>query len=255
MKKILYCKEKRIYLEDLGKEVRTQKSKFYYIDDTKDFSCNEGLIKKEDLNSSDIVTNIGKEFYSFPATFYDDFKHIKRGAQIITPKDIGIIITETGLNKDSVVVEGGSGSGALACYLAKIVKHVTSYEIKEENQNVLKENMLRLGITNITSKLNDITKKIDEKDVDTIILDLPQPWEALDTAFSALKVGGFIVAYCPTITQISKFAEAVSSNDKLFFVKVIELIERKWKVKGRAVRPVSEAIGHTAFLMFVRRVN
>lgn len=255
MKRVLNCKEKRVYVEDLGREVRTQKSKFYYIDDSKDFSCNEGLIKKSQLKKSNTKTNTGKEFNIFPATFYDDFRHIKRGAQIITPKDIGIIITEAGLNKNSIVVEGGSGSGALACYLASIVKKVTSYEVIKENQDVLKTNMVNLKLKNITSKLKDLTNKIDEKDVDAVILDIPQPWDALDNAFKAVKVGGIIVAYCPTITQISKFSDKVAKNDKLYNVKTIELIERKWKVKGRAVRPVSEAIGHTAFLTFVRRVN
>ena len=255
MKRVLYCKEKKVFVEELNKEVRTQKSKFYYADDSKDFSCNEGLIKKSQIKKPSLKTNIGKEFNTFKGTFYDEFRHIKRGAQIITPKDIGIIITETGLNKNSIVVEGGSGSGALACYLASIVKKVTSYEVIKDNQEVLKTNMENLKLKNITSKLKDMTKKIDEKDVDTVILDLPQPWDALKNATKAVKVGGFIVAYCPTVTQISKFSDEVAKNDKLYNVKTIELIERKWKVKGRAVRPVSEAIGHTAFLTFIRRIN
>ncbi|MBW2997982.1 methyltransferase domain-containing protein [Candidatus Woesearchaeota archaeon] len=256
MAQILYGKEKKVYVEDIDREVTIQKSKFYYLEKTdRDFSCIEGAIKKENLTDSEITTSTGKEFFSFPSTFYDDYRHMKRGAQIITPKDIGIIITEGGICKDSIVVEGGSGSGALSCYLGKIAKKVYSYDINEENQAIAKLNTDKLNLDNVEFKLKSMYESIDEKEVDAVIMDLPEPWEALENAKNSVKVGGIIIGYCPTVSQISNFVEAVKKDKQLHYHKTIELIQRKWKVKGLAVRPVSESIGHTAFLVFVRRVN
>ncbi|MBW3020323.1 methyltransferase domain-containing protein, partial [Candidatus Woesearchaeota archaeon] len=170
-------------------------------------------------------------------------------------KDIGVIITESGITRDSIVVEGGSGTGALTTYLAKIAKKVYSYDIRSENQEIAKYNVERLNLDNVEFKLQSMYEKINEKDVDVVIMDLPEPWQALENAKNAVKVGGIIVAYCPTIPQVSNFVEAVKKDDQLHHIKAIELIERTWKVKGLAVRPVSDSIGHTAFLIFARRVN
>jgi tRNA (adenine57-N1/adenine58-N1)-methyltransferase len=251
MNKVLMSKEKQEYVESIGRAVVIAKPRYYYVR-SGSFNCGEGEIKK--LKNGKVKTNKGKEFFCFDSTFKDDFGQIKRLAQIITPKDIGIIITECGLNKDSVVVEGGSGSGALACFLAKIVKKVYSYDINETHQGTAKKNAELLKIENIAFKLADMNKKISEQ-CDAVILDLPQPWDALNSAEKAVKVGGFIVAYSPAITQVMNFVEAVEKKEKLLYLKTIELIERRWKVKGGAVRPVSEGIGHTAFLVFVRKIN
>ncbi|MEM4397469.1 MAG: hypothetical protein QW757_02480, partial [Candidatus Woesearchaeota archaeon] len=109
MKKLLliYDSEKKYLIKDLKK----------------DFHCEFGLIKSEILmkaKSGDVLTtNTEKELFVIEADFIDLYRKIKRGAQIIPRKDIGLIITEIGLNKDSIVIECGSGSGALGCFLSK----------------------------------------------------------------------------------------------------------------------------------------
>lgn len=250
MAKVLINKEKKEKVNNKDRTIR--KSRYYYSKENS-FSCNEGYIKT--LKSGKVKTNKNKEFFCFNSTFYDDFKQIKRGAQIITPKDVGIILTETGLTKSSTVVEGGSGSGALACRLASFIKQVYSYDIEKENLELAKNNASELKLKNITFKLKDLTKKVDEKDVDAVILDIPNTEKAIKSAMKAVKVGGFIVAYTPTIPQVMAFTEEALKQTNLQVIKTIELVERQWKVKGRAVRPISEAIGHTAFLTFVRRIN
>ncbi len=253
MNKILVTKGKKINVD--GRDVSIRKPQYHYVDSNKDFCCAEGLIKKQDFKKKVVKTNKEKDFFCFNSTFHDDFRHIKRLAQIITPKDIGMIVCETGLNSDSIVIEGGSGSGALSCYLGKLVKKVYSYDIKKEHLEVAKENASFLKVKNVIFTLQDMTEKINEKDADAVILDMPQPWDAVKNATNALKIGGFIVGYMPTITQVMNFVQEVEKYDNLSNLKTIELIQRKWKVKGRAVRPVSEGIGHTAFLTFVRKIN
>ncbi|GAG08477.1 unnamed protein product, partial [marine sediment metagenome] len=89
---------------------------------------------------------------------------------------------------------------------------------------------------------------------DLIVLDLPTPWNAIKAVEKGLRTGGYLVCYNPQITQIAGFVNAVDKNDNFIYEKTIELIERNWKIQGQIARPKSEGIGHTGFLVFVRRV-
>ena len=259
MAKILFRRHKKEYVKELDREITLAKERFFYVPDTnKDFITENGTIKAKDLTKKDgstIKTNKGKEFILFSAQFKDEYSRLKRTAQIITPKDIGIIITETGINRDSTVVDAGTGSGALACYLAKICKEVTSYDIKDESIETGEANKEFLNIKNLTIKKKDVFTKIDETDVDTIILDMPEPYKAIKSVKKSLKIGGFLVTYVPNITQVSKFVEEIKKDDSFVYLRTIELIPRKWKIDNRIARPNSQAIGHTAFLSFIRKIK
>lgn len=182
--------------------------------------------------------------------FIDDYRKIRRGAQIIVPKDIGYIITETGINKNSIVLDAGSGSGALACFLATISKKVISYEIREDFIDIVKENKRKLDLKNLTIKKGDVFEKIPEKNIDVIILDLKNSHNALENAYKSLKPRGYLVIYTPQITQAEK---VVNNCNKFKHIKTIELIERSWKIKDRIVRPEFKGLGHTGFLTFFRK--
>jgi len=104
-------------------------------------------------------------------------------------------------------------------------------------------------------KKKDINQGITEKNVNLIVLDLPEPWKTVKSAQKALKIGGFLIAYTPTIIQASQFVEEIRKNKSFLFDKTIELIQRKWIVDGRRLRPSSAEIGHTAFMTFVRRIK
>ena len=222
---------------------------------TKDFHTQYGFIKQKDLEKNNVVvkTNTGKELTIFSPYFIDIYEKIKRVPQIITLKDIGLIITETGINKNSIVVDAGAGSGALACFLAHIVKKVYTYEIREDFTKVVKENIKLLKLKNIIVKNKDIYNGIDEKQVDLITLDLPNPEKVLKHAENTLKVGGFLVSYSPSITQTMKFVNKLK-NYNFVHLKSLELILREWEINGNKVRPKTKGIGHTGFLSFARRI-
>jgi tRNA (adenine57-N1/adenine58-N1)-methyltransferase catalytic subunit len=240
------------------KRLLVNKDKYYIIqDETKDFHCNEGMIKSDDIKKSKpgsiLKTNKGIIYNVLESSFLDEYKKLKRGAQIIPRKDIGLIITETGITKDSIVIETGAGSGGLGCLLAKIVKKIHSYEIREDFAKVAKANRDRLGITNYKINLQDSKLGFKEKNVDVIVLDLPDPWELIQVSKKALKIGGFIVSYSPTIPQVMDFVSNLDQDYK--FIKTIEVAEKEWEVKGRKVRPKSQSIGHSGFLTFARRMK
>jgi tRNA (adenine57-N1/adenine58-N1)-methyltransferase len=256
--KILISKPKKEFIKDLGKEISVIKQRKFYVDDlTKDFFTKYGAISKKDLkkkSGSIVKSNTGKEFILLDADFLDEYKRIKRTSQIMTLKDIGYIISHTGINKNSKVVDAGTGCGGNAIYLAHICKEVISYDINEENVKVAEENIKNLGLKNIKVKNKNIFSGIDEIDVDLIVLDLPTPWNAIKAVEKGLRVGSYLVVYNPQITQTADFVNTINQNDKFVYEKTIELVERSWKIDGQIARPRSKGIGHTGFLTFVRRV-
>lgn len=230
--------------------------KFYVRELNKDFHTQFGYIKAKDLKKKKgkVITNTKKEMYIFEPSFIDVYRKIKRAPQIITLKDIGIIIAETGVNSKSKVVDAGAGSGALACFLANIAKEVVSYEIRKDFFKVVEYNKKLLGLKNLKIKNKDIYQGIIERNVDLITLDLPEPWKVLKNVDKALKVGGFIVSYSPTVPQVMDFVKEAGKNNNFVHIKTIELIKREWDVKERVVRPKTSIINHTGFLTFLRKI-
>ena len=235
--------------------INKEGKKFYVRDLASDFHTQFGIIKKSEFKNKRVKTHTGKEFFCFEPFFIDVYSKIKRGAQIISLKDIGQIIAETGINKKSRIVDAGAGSGAIACFLAHIAKEVVTYEIREDFIKIVEENIKFLGLKNIKIKKKDIYEGIDEKDIDLIVLDLPEPWKAIKSAEKALKSGGFLVSYSPSVPQVMDFVNAVRENKNFTHIKTNEVIEREWEVNERRVRPKTVGLNHTGFLSFVRRIS
>ena len=241
----------------MAKVLINKQDKFLVKDQDKDFHTEYGFFKKEDLKKktgSNIISNTGKEFTVFNPYFIDLYRKIKRNAQIIPLKDIGLIIAETGIGNNSKVADAGAGSGALCCFLANIVKEVTTYEIREDFIKIVEKNIDFLNLKNIKIKNKNIYDGIDEKNVDLVLLDLPEPWKAIDAAKKALKIGGFLVSYSPSIPQSADFVNEINKDENFVHIKTSEIIEREWEIDGRKIRPRSQQIGHSGFISFARRI-
>jgi tRNA (adenine57-N1/adenine58-N1)-methyltransferase len=180
------------------------------------------------------------------------YRKMKRGPQVILPKDIGIIIAYTGIGKESVCVDAGTGSGWLATALARVCKEVYSYDVREDFLKIAEKNIEITGQHNIFLKKGDVFKKIDEKDVDLVTLDMPNSEKALKNARSALKDGGYVVGYLPNMEQVKTF---VAKLESLGFVDIytVEVILRDILVRKEGVRPSTKGIWHTAYLTFARK--
>ncbi len=255
--KVVIRKAKKQFFEDLGREVTVTKPVSFYVADLdKPLSTKYGTIKADDLKKTGVVlSDTKKEFNVFDASFIDKYRRIRRAPQIIPLKDIGVILAFTGVGRDSVVVEGGSGSGALAILLSRYVKKVYSYEVNDEHLEVARENVRSLGIKNIVFAHRSLYAPIKQKAVDLMCLDLPEPWDALGTADKALKPGGFLVSYSPTVPQTQDFVNAVLKHDSFVHLKTVDIIEQEWQVEGRKVRPKSKQIVHSGFLTFCRKIR
>lgn len=181
-----------------------------------------------------------------------EFGRMKRGPQVILPKDIGIIIAYSYVGKESVCVDAGTGSGWLAMSLARLCKHVYSYDTRPEFTQIAEKNRQMLGLDNVTLKTGDVTKKIDERDVDLVTLDLPSSEKALANARKALKENGCVVGYLPHTEQANKF---VAKLEQLRFsdIHTVEVIVREMMVRKEGTRPTTKGIWHTAYLVFARK--
>jgi tRNA (adenine57-N1/adenine58-N1)-methyltransferase catalytic subunit len=202
----------------------------------------------------------GAAFAAFRPTFAEYALKMKRGAQVLYPKDIATVLIWGDIFPGATVVEGGGGSGALTIALLQAVGEkgqVITYELRED--------FLRQGRTNVESflgtvphwmpKLRDIYEGIEETSVDRIVFDLPEGWRAVKHAAQALKPGGLLVAFFPTVPQLQTMATAIENEPLLTLQQVFETAHRPWRIQGLSVRPELRMVAHTGFFMVARRLS
>lgn len=259
MARLLIKQQKKEFIPELGREVVVGKGGQYFVSDpSKPFSTLHGTIQPIELSKpdgSEIRSDNGKIFTIFSPTFIDFYKRIKRLPQAIPLKDIGLIIAECGVGPETIVVDSGTGSGAIACLLARICKSVTTYDIEDEHIAVANENKERLALTNLTIKKGDFTKGVSEHDCHIVTLDLPSPWDGIEAAKACLTIGGFLVSYSPSIVQAIEMANALANREDFLIIKTVEVMEREWEIEGRKVRPKNKTMIHSGFLVFARRIR
>lgn len=204
-----------------------------------------------------IRSSAGVEFVALRPTMSDYIQKIARRTQIMYPKDMALILVNADIGPGSRVVEAGAGSGALTSFLASHVRptgRVYSYELREEFLNVARKNLERLDLTDyVELKNKDITQGIDETEVDAVVLDMATPWLAVAPAYRALRGGGLIASFSPTIDQSVKMVEAMETNN-FSAIETIEALTRRYQVKAGQTRPETLMIAHTGYLTFGRKV-
>jgi len=203
-------------------------------------------------------TTLGtKQIWVLPPSAYDRWGSLKRKAQIILPKDAAQIIVNCSIVPGNIVVEGGIGSGSLTTILAQIVApngRVISYEKRRDFMDFAIKNLVNVGVADyVKVREQDITSGIDEREVDAVVLDIPDPWGAVEHSWKALKVGGSIASYSPLISQVEK---TVNELKKYPFIeiKTIETLQREMVVSKYGTRPSFDMLGHTGYLTFARKV-
>ncbi len=248
IKKILLRDQKKYIMKD-GEVQATAKGVKKYYWTAGDLHTPDGILKEKDLETTKgkVLSHSGKEFFALDANFLDQIKRINRGPQTLVLKDLGYILMHAGLNKDSIVVDAGAGCGLLAAVLGKYANKVISYDMNKEHLALAEKNLKFLQITNVELKEGNVYEKIDEKEIDVLTLDLPEPWRV---NLDGVKNGGTIIIYLPSIAQVTEFCNTTKEHVQ----KVVEIIEREWHVQGKKVRPKSEMLGHTAFLIIVRKL-
>jgi tRNA (adenine57-N1/adenine58-N1)-methyltransferase len=208
---------------------------------------------------SAIKTNKGKIIFALEPTIYDYVMKSQRSTQIVYPKDLGYIAARIGLQSGQKIVEIGTGSGSFTTFLASIVKpkgHVYTYDVDENFMAIARKNIEKAGVSKyVTMTKLDLktAKKMPQKDVDVVIVDLGDPWVVVPQARKMLKGSGAFVSICPTMNQLEKLAAVLRQND-FFDIECTEQIVRTIEARDGKTRHSFRAIGHTTYVAFARKV-
>jgi tRNA (adenine57-N1/adenine58-N1)-methyltransferase len=222
------------------------------------FLAHDALIGAPD--GATIKTSKGARHLALRPTLGEYVLEMPRGAQVIYPKDLAMLCFFADVAPGLTVCEAGFGSGALTMALLRAVGptgRVISYEMRPEFAQRARRNIeARLGPdVPLTVRLQDVYAGLEERDLDRLLLDLPEPWRLVEPAAEAVRAGGIFAAYLPTIPQSQRVHEALAAHPAFALVETFETLLRPWHIAGLSVRPAHRMVAHTGFITLARRVQ
>ena len=224
-----------------------------------EFHSHSGAIAHDDLidrpEGRIVRSTKGGTYLVLRPTLAERILKMPRGAQVIYPKDLGPLLLIADIFPGARVFESGVGSGALSMTMLRSGATITGYELREDFAQRAQNNVVDLlgkeALERYDVQLRSAYDGIDETDFDRVVLDLPEPWQVVPHAAKALRTGGIIVAYTPSITQVSRFRDALGDHG-FAMMDTTEFMQRGWHIEGQAVRPDHRMVGHTGFLTSAR---
>jgi tRNA (adenine57-N1/adenine58-N1)-methyltransferase len=196
----------------------------------------------------------------------EDFilKKLRRKTSIIHPKDLATLLVRGDLFPGAKVMEAGIGSGATSVFLLRHLSaegRLISYERRPEFIELARENIREAQAlfgdpqTPHTIVHENVYDGIRERDLDTIILDVPEPHHTIPHAHKALRPGGILLCWLPTVTQVYMLVLDLQGEPGWGTVQTRETLERSWDVAENAMRPFHRMVGHTGFLIRARKLT
>ena len=228
------------------------------------YSIHSGLIQHDDLigqpEGTMVATQLGARLLAVRPTFAEQVTGRRRQTQPIYPKDLGAILVSADIHPGARVLEAGTGTGALTMAALRAVGpagSVVSYEAREEfleaATRAIVETMGEIP-SNLVLKLGDVYAGVEEREMDRVLLDLSEPWQAAAVVKEALRPGGIVFAHCPNVSQVQRFFDCLRELRGFGMLEAFELLQRGWTVRGRSMRPSHRMVAHTGFLSFARRL-
>ncbi len=208
-----------------------------------------------------LPTNTGHMLLILRPTLAEFLLKMERGSQIIYPKDTGAILLEADIYPGARVFEAGTGSGALTLSLLRAVGasgHVITYDNREDTSRHARRNIeafLGYAPDNLTMRCGDIYQGIEERGIDRIVLDVPEPWLVVQSASQALRLGGILLCFLPTVLQVHRLVMELNAVPGYEMVNTLEVLLRTWHVEQRSMRPDHRMVAHTGFITTARRVQ
>jgi len=203
---------------------------------------------------------LGEPFVVLRPSLAQLIPRLPRQAQVIYPKDTGLILIWADIFPGAKVIEAGVGPGALTLALLRAVGpegSVISYEVREEFAQMARNNIDHFygPAPHWTLKVQDVTLHLEETDIDRIVLDIPEPWRLTEMGWKALRPGGILMSYLPTVPQVKSLVDSLREHRGFACIETMENLIRFWHVQGLSVRPEHRMVGHTGFVTVARRIT
>ena len=205
-----------------------------------------------------VRSTTGAWFRAVRPTLADYVLKMPRGAQVIYPKDLGPILVMADVFPGARVLEAGVGSGALSLALLRSGAEVVGYEVRPEFAARATTNVAEFlggdALRRYRVEERDVYEGIAQTGLDRVVLDLPEPWRVVKPAEAALRPGGILVSYLPSILQVAQLRDTLSASG-FAMAETLEVLVRTWHVEGQSVRPDHRMVAHTGFLTSARLVG
>jgi tRNA (adenine57-N1/adenine58-N1)-methyltransferase len=207
-----------------------------------------------------VRSSLGRVFLAVRPRLIDSVLEMPRKSGIVYPKDAAHLVAWADIAAGQRVLESGVGSGAMTLALLRAVGdrgQVIGYDIRPDFLELARSNVQAFGAgppMNLLLREHDVYAGILETDLDRVVLDLPEPWRVLPHLPGALRRGGWVAAYTPSIVQASQLVDALRLGSYAQ-IETNEVLLRGWHIQGQAVRPEHEMVGHTGFVTIGRLVG
>jgi tRNA (adenine57-N1/adenine58-N1)-methyltransferase len=222
------------------------------------FHSHSGLIRHDDLIGGTVGgwyrTSGGTPLLGIRPRPMDYVLKMRRLAQVVYPKDFGAIVGRMGIRPGFEVLEVGLGSGALtiALLLAAGPKgRVVSVEMRQDHADRASQNIRRFfGTSPLEHRIviGDATRCIrGDEAFDAAVIDVAEPWRVLEAITPLIRSGSFVACFSPSTAQVSETTEAFEAL-QYGMVETVEVFERGWYVRGKAIRPEHRMVAHTGFV-------
>ncbi len=227
-----------------------------------EFHSHAGFVAHADIVGQDegvVVRSTRNAAYRvFRPTLSDFVLKMPRGAQVIYPKDLGPLLLLADIYPGAKVLESGVGSGALSMTMVRAGATVTGYELRRDFADRARQNVAAFlgdaALERYEVQERDVYEGIDGTGFDRVVLDLPEPWQVIKHAEAALRPGGLLVTYTPSIVQAVQVREAITESG-FDLAETLEVLNRSWYIEGQAVRPDHRMVAHTGFLTQARLLH
>lgn len=177
-----------------------------------------------------------------------------RSGNVMHPFDFGIIVAVTGIGPNSKIVEAGTGSACLTSLYSHIVGEkgsIITFEINKTAFNKAKRNLDIANAHNVIQH-NKSLSEADEKEVDLVSLDLPNPVNFLGTAKKILKRYGWIAVYTPFIED-ARSVQGELKDIGFSNITTLEPLIREFEMAPSGSRGKTQFIGQARYLTFGKK--
>lgn len=177
----------------------------------------------------------------------------KRRSQVIYDKDVHIMIGLSGITKGSRVGEAGVGSGFLTAHLLNVIGNEGKYfgfEVRQDMKEITVKNLKLLGYNVEDSiKITDVREGIDVTELDAFFLDIPDPWNAIESIYNALSGHGRLIVFVPTSNQVIKLLSSDFLKRHFSVYSIVENMQREYMIDSEAFRPKNIQTVFTGYVL------